>query len=1041
MKLVSKLVAAFLLVALIPLAVLGYLSYDSAKTALQKQALEDLTLVAEAKEGHLYSFLEAVKGRALDFSSDGFIRDSVEAMERLDPKSPEYAELQKALNEHLKRNKAPLDKSIHMIAVIDLSGRIIAATKEQDIGSGESGDDYFIQGRKGVYVSDVHTSHHFLSSEQLHIAVSAPLTDKETGALLGVIVNFYDTHELEKMLSGEFQVEKGAVSGARGRRETLDIYLVNREKFLITPSRFSSEVMKQKVETLPVLKCAEGREITGVYENYLGTEVIGASMCIPSKGWTLVAEISTAEAFAPVAALMERITWLGFAVALLTFFLAYLMSIGISNSVITLSRVTRKLASGDFSARAPVESQDEIGELAFTFNEMARQLDESHSALRASEERFRSVVNSASDGIVSADNHGAIMSWNRGAQKIFGYAEEEVLGKPVEVLMPERYREAHRKALERMHSTGELRLAGKILEVHGLRKDGSEFPVELSLSTWKAGGELFCTAILRDITERKRAEEELRKSEERFRLLTESTLTGVYLIQDNLFRYINPALASVFGYRAEEVIDKLGPLDLTAPESRELVAENIRRRVQGEVGDIRYSFKGLRKDGTLIEVEVHGARIDYKGKPAIIGTLLDITERKRAEELLRRSAEELAAIHEIDRNIIANPELHSLLQFIVGKAKELTKSDAAFYSFVEGDVIRHHAFAGIQSEEFRRIELKKGSGLGWLAVEEKKPVAVEDFFTDERLKGAPYEAVKKEGLISVLAIPCFSGKGDVIGLLYVANRRKMKFSAEQVETLATLATQTSVAVEHAKLFEDLKRAYEELKSLDQLKSDILSNVSHELRTPLTIAKGMVELAMMEKDEEERNRLLAVGRRALLKQNEIIENLITLSAVHRKELKLSVENIELDYVLTLVQKIIQPRAAEKGIEIEIAVEEGLAVKGDYNALKNVLLNLLDNAIKFNKEKGRVTIEARRKDSTVEICVADTGIGIAKEHLPKLFTPLYQIDPSARRRYSGVGAGLAVVKQLVEAMGGSVSVESEPGKGSRFCVALPGTREQA
>lgn len=159
------------------------------------------------------------------------------------------------------------------------------------------------------------------------------------------------------------------------------------------------------------------------------------------------------------------------------------------------------------------------------------------------------------------------------------------------------------------------------------------------------------------------SQEEISRSEERFRLLTESTLTGVYLIQDNLFRYVNPALASIFGYRVEELIDKLGPMDLTSPEDRNLVAGNIRKRIEGGVRDIRYSFKGLRKDGTLIDVEVHGAKVEYNGKPAVIGTLLDITERKKLEDQLRH-AQKMEAVGQLAGGIAH--DFNNMLNAIIG---------------------------------------------------------------------------------------------------------------------------------------------------------------------------------------------------------------------------------------------------------------------------------------------------------------------------------------------------------------------------------------
>ncbi|MCH7923727.1 MAG: PAS domain S-box protein [Nitrospinae bacterium] len=130
-----------------------------------------------------------------------------------------------------------------------------------------------------------------------------------------------------------------------------------------------------------------------------------------------------------------------------------------------------------------------------------------------SEERFRSVTQSATDAIISADSRGNIISWNKGAETIFGYSEEEVLGKPLTLLMPERYKGDHRKGLERVLSTGESDVIGKTVELHGLRNDGSEFPLEISLSTWKKGGEPYYCGIIRDVTERKRMEQELLRAE------------------------------------------------------------------------------------------------------------------------------------------------------------------------------------------------------------------------------------------------------------------------------------------------------------------------------------------------------------------------------------------------------------------------------------------------------------------------------------------------------------------------------------------------
>src|SRR5207237_1019335 len=127
---------------------------------------------------------------------------------------------------------------------------------------------------------------------------------------------------------------------------------------------------------------------------------------------------------------------------------------------------------------------------------------QAEEALRASEERFRAVAESANDAVVSADSAGRIIFWNNGAHKIFGYAAEEVLGQPLTVLMPESFREAHRRGLERFRTTGKAHVLGKTVELQGRRKDGSEFPIELSLAAWETGQGKFFSGILRDLTER-----------------------------------------------------------------------------------------------------------------------------------------------------------------------------------------------------------------------------------------------------------------------------------------------------------------------------------------------------------------------------------------------------------------------------------------------------------------------------------------------------------------------------------------------------------
>jgi PAS domain S-box-containing protein len=250
----------------------------------------------------------------------------------------------------------------------------------------------------------------------------------------------------------------------------------------------------------------------------------------------------------------------------------------------------------------------------------------------------------------------------------------------------------------------------------------------------------------------------------------------------------------------------------------------------------------------------------------------------------------------------------------------------------------------------------------------------------------------------------------------------------------TDVTERRRAEEELKLaYEKLQCAHKELKTLDEMKGNIIANVSHELRTPITVAKGALELAMDEDDQEKRRELLSMAMNALVRQNFIIEDLLQAARLEKGELRL--EKVDLGELIERVAEEFKPVLMKHGLRMEVKLESLPPVRGDPNQLMHVLRNLISNAIKFNREGGSVTVEARRNDSKVEVCIADTGIGIPEEELEKIFERFYQIDASPTRRYGGTGLGLAIVKEIVEAHGGEVRVSSKLGEGSRFCFTLP------
>jgi PAS domain S-box-containing protein len=181
-----------------------------------------------------------------------------------------------------------------------------------------------------------------------------------------------------------------------------------------------------------------------------------------------------------------------------------------------------------------------------------------------------------------------------------------------------------------------------------------------------------------DITKRKQLEGQLLEDQKRFRLLSESSLTGIYVIQEGRFRYVNPTLAKMFGYEVEEVVDRLSPLDLTYPDDRNMVEENIRRRVEGEVDEIHYDFRALRKDGSLFYIEVRSRRIEYGGKIGVIGTLVDITERKRAEEERQTHLWFLESMDQVNRAIQGTNDLEQMMSDVLDAVLSIFSCDRAW---------------------------------------------------------------------------------------------------------------------------------------------------------------------------------------------------------------------------------------------------------------------------------------------------------------------------------------------------------------------------
>jgi|Deesub1362A_J573_1020465.scaffolds.fasta_scaffold00004_28 PAS domain S-box-containing protein len=293
-----------------------------------------------------------------------------------------------------------------------------------------------------------------------------------------------------------------------------------------------------------------------------------------------------------------------------------------------------------------------------------------------------------------------------------------------------------------------------------------------------------------EITERKQAEKELKESEDKFKSLAEESLVGVYLIQDGLCKYVNPRLAEIFGYTVKELIDKKGPKDVVLPEDWPIVEKNLRKRISGKVKSIHYEFRGVRKDGEVIHVEVYGSRTTYNGKPAIIGTLLDITERKKMEELLLRSKQDwedtfntitdMVTIHDKDFNIIrANKAAEKILGLPFLEVKK-----AKCYKYYHGTNCPPENCPSCQC-------LKTG-----------KPTTFEMFEPHLNM------------FIEIRAIPRFNNNNELVGLIHVVRdiTERKKIEDELNKRVEDLERFYDLAVDRELKMKELKEEIRRLKA-------------------------------------------------------------------------------------------------------------------------------------------------------------------------------------------------------------------------------------
>lgn len=623
---------------------------------------------------------------------------------------------------------------------------------------------------------------------------------------------------------------------------------------------------------------------------------------------------------------------------------------------------------------------------------------EAEYKLRQSECRKTGAFEAALDCIVSITHEGTITEFNAAAERTFGHRREDVMGRELAAtIIPPAYRDRHRAGLARYLETGEGSILGRRLELTALRADGTEFPIELTVTRIPGEGPPFFTAFLRDITEHRRAE------------LATARLAAIVATSDDaiiskdlsgVITSWNHGAERLFGYSAEEIIGQsvtlLIPLDHLDEEPQ--IIERIKR---GEAIE-HYETVRRRKDGSLLDISLTVSPLkDTTGR--IVGAskiARDITERRRAEDALRESEERFRMLAE------------NMAQFA-------WTADATGWIYWYNQ--RWYDYTGTTLDQMQ--------GWGWKQVHHPEHVErVVERIQQSWDTGEPWEDT----------FPLRGTDGQY--RWFLSRARPIRDAAGNV--LRWFGTNTDVT-EQRELEKQISQQAQALADSNRRKDEFLAMLSHELRNPLAPILNAVQLLKLQQGGTEIQRdAHAMIERQVSQLARLVDDLLEVSRISTGRIHLQQQRIDLRGVVQRAIDAVDPLCGQKSHSLAKSLpDQPVWVYGDPMRLEQVVVNLLNNACKYTDKNGHIWIglelasEGREPPEECVLRVRDNGIGIAPELLPHIFDLFTQADESLDRSQGGLGIGLSLVQSLVTMHRGRVEAQSTVGAGSEFIVRLP------
>ena len=705
----------------------------------------------------------------------------------------------------------------------------------------------------------------------------------------------------------------------------------------------------------------------------------------------------------------------------------------------------------------------------------------------------RVIADTASDAIITIDEHSTLLFVNRATEKIFGYSRAELLGQSLTMLMPDYLRQVHRAGLQNYIEAGERHISWEAVELPGLHKSGREIPLELSFGEFSENGRRFFTGIARDISERRRLKRRLDAQFQVARVLAEAESIAVAA----------PALLEAIGESVGWELGQMWDLDRSAEVLRCVAmwhvpslqgtefAEASRNRTFGSgvglpgriwqaqqpewITDVAQEPGFLRgaaaaKAGLnfafglpiMVDREVFGVMEFFSNDShlpdqSLLATMNIIgqqighfVERKRAEEERaqiydreQRARQEVEAaidrmkqVQTVTDVALAHLSMDELLAELLTRVREAMNVDTVAILLLEpkGDELVAWAAKGLEEEVDLGVRIPVGAGFAGKISATRTPVIINDIEESDVLN----PLLKQKGIKSLLGVPLLV-EGRVIGVMHTGRFTRYEFTDDDTRLLQLVADRIALAIENARLFEEERTARREAEAASRAKDEFLTTISHELRTPLTPIIGWIHMIRngILPDKETIHGLSVIEKNSYALKR-LINDLLDMSAILSGKLRMEELPVSLEQVVREAVETVRPFAATRSIDLVVTFHDwqNEIVSGDRARLAQVFWNLLHNAIKFSPDGGRVEVDASADQMETTVLVQDTGVGIAPEFLPFVFERFRQADGSKTRSFGGLGLGLALVKSFVEAHNGTVIADSKGiDRGSRFTVTLP------